>query len=163
MTMIRQHTTRQQTMRRTTMALVLGLLAMLVLTMPAAAGVSWCRTDPVIEVNGRKAHIYISKDANYKAAITGPTVLVVHVPKGSSYRLIEADNGFGFGYAVTFVEDSKLVARTGYVDVRVQAYVPADDSAHAVRVELHPDDPAKLKFNKVGTANMWFATGTARI
>ncbi len=140
----------------------MGLIALLMVAAPASAGVSWCRSDPIIMVDGQVANILVSKDANHKAKITGATLLVVEVPSGSDYRLIDMDNGFGFGYQITFVENSNLVSKNGFVEVRVKVMVPADDSSLPVRVELQPQGKVK-SFNKVGSANEWFATGTARL
>jgi hypothetical protein len=129
----------------------------------ASAGIGWCRTDPLITVNGKTGHVYIDSTESMLSSATGPIQIEVRVPLGSIAAALPLDNGFGRGYAITFVEDPKLFARGSYSEVRVTVYVPAVDGSLPVKVTFHADSPSMDESSKTGTANSWILTGGVKI
>ena len=136
-----------------------GLLA----ARPAAAGISWCRADPLVTVNGRTGHVYVESTKAMLASASGPVRIEIQVPVGASRSAEPLDAGFGYGYAISFVESSRLVARGNYTEVRVVATAPAFDGTLPVRVIFHADSPDLSDSSKTGYANQPLATGTVRI
>lgn len=149
--------------RRFVGAAALGVLALLLLVVPASAGVLWCRTDPVVEVNGFRANVYVSTESSYLSTVNGPVRLDVHVPVGATARLIQTDSGFGQGYTIRFIEDARLHSGKGFVEMIASVYVGSSSSNMPVKVDIVPVDPAKCGVSKRSTANQWIATGTTRI
>jgi hypothetical protein len=129
----------------------------------ASAAIGWCRTDPLITVNGRTGHVYIESSEAMLSSTTGPILVEVRVPVGSVAAAIPLDNGFGRGYTITFVEDPRQFVRGSYSEVRVAVYVPAVDGSLPVKVTFHADSPSLAESNKSGTANNWILTGEVKI
>lgn len=142
----------------------LAMALMLVLQVSSAsAGLGWCRTDPLITVNGKTGHVYVDSSAEMFTSATGPIKIEVLVPVGAIASAVPLDNGFGFGYTITFVEDARLAARGSFSEVRVNAYAPASNGSLPVRVTFHADDPSLTDSVKTGSANQWILTGAVRI
>jgi hypothetical protein len=140
------------------LAIVLLLVAALsVLLSPGAlAARAWCKTDPLIMVDGDLANIFVMSSLTAPLKVTGPTEIVVAVPEGVSARLIFADLGFGRGQVVRFVTDPQLQVTDVGRELRIAVRVPARDAALPVRVEFAPHilgilAPASAE----GLANEW--------
>src|SRR5687768_1966936 len=143
-------------MRRFMMALTLGLLALAVTALPASATKGWCRTDPVVLIGGQVADIFVSGPLTAPLLVTGPNQVIVSVPVGVPAHLVLADLGFGRGTLVEFRESHALRVTDEGVEVRIDVYVPATDSAMPVRVEFAPHVIGILWPSQVeGTANSW--------
>ena len=143
---------------------VLRLLAVLVFAAAAAGSVApeagayrtWCRTDPVVSISGVLVDVYVSGPIEAPTLVTGPTELVVTVPRGVAAWLVVADVGFGRGIRVSFQEAGSLKATDGGIDVRVDVYVPSRDDAMPVLVEFAPRVVGVLApASAEGTANRW--------
>jgi hypothetical protein len=142
---------------------VLCLISVLVFAAAAGAAApeagayrTWCRTDPVISVGGVLVDVYISGPLEAPTLVTGPTELVVAVPRGVVAWLVVADVGFGRGIRVSFAESGALKATAGGIDVRVDVYVPSRDDAMPVLVEFSPRIVGVLApASAEGTANRW--------
>ena len=160
--------TRRSVTRRAALRLLAPLAVALMLVLQAqsaSAGIGWCRSDPLISVNGKTGHVYVESTEEMKVKKSGPIAIVVLVPKGmlASASAVPLDNGFGLGYAISFKEDGRLSARGGFVEVRVAAYAPATDGSLPVRVIFHSDDPSLNDSTKTANANAWIETGTVRL
>jgi len=119
---------RGRTIRRLLSAFTLGLLAVIVLAMPALAGRSWCAKDPIVRLNGADVQIWVAIPEEFVPTVTGPVQVKVYTPVGVSQELIFVDQGFnGFGENVKFSTDEKLTVRAdGSFDVIIKAWVPVD-------------------------------------
>ena len=129
----------------------------------AAAGVRWCRRDPQILVGGHVANVYVSSYNDILDSGTGPTRVVVTVPTGyaATAQVLDQDDGFGYGYAVTFQESAKLgLTRGGAINVGVQVYVPSSKTALPVKVEL-ADAAGTFVGAQQGKVNAWTKVGGA--
>ena len=107
---------------------LLGLLAIAFLLHAQSAGaiLDWCKFDPIVEIGGKRMHVYASGPSDLLEAVTGPTVVEITVPPGVPATLIATDPGFGQGWDVRFAESDKLRVTDRGIEVRVRTYVPAD-------------------------------------
>jgi hypothetical protein len=118
-------------MRRMSMALALGLLALLVLAAPAAASRKWCAKDPIVRLNGAHVGIWVAIPEEFESLVTGAIQVKVITPPGVSQELVFLDDGFnGFGEVVKFTESKDLQIRPdGTFDVMAEVWVPIDRTA----------------------------------
>jgi hypothetical protein len=148
-------------MRRFLFAIPLGLIAMLLLATPALAGVSWCRADPMISLNGKVSNTWVSTPKEkFLERATGPTEVVYTIPAGVEHELIVTDNGFGYGYDVRFIESASMhVNADGSIPVHVAVYVPSSTKM-PVRVEWEPVDGSGVIATVTNTSNKWISFTT---
>jgi len=105
----------------------LSLLALLLLAMPAAAGVSWCRADPIVELNGTEVQIWVAVASEYEHLVSGPIQVAVFVPNKVSKEITFLDTGFnGYGEEVSFKHRGK-VGDDGSFPVEIRVRVPLDN------------------------------------
>ena len=150
---------------RTRLMLVLTLVALAVVaTAPAASAArAWCRTDPIVVIDGTFADVFVSGPLLAPLTVTGPTQLIITVPEGVKTQMILTDLGFLHGYDYEFRQSSDLKKTRRGVEVRVEVYVPASDDSMPVKVEFSPRllgllgvlglNPATVSAE--GTANEW--------
>jgi hypothetical protein len=129
----------------------------------AQAGISWCRTDPLITVNGATGHVYVESIWEMFEYCTGPVKINVDVPKGADASAEPLDNGFGRGYNITFSNGNGLKSRGPFTDVRISARVPCQRQDIPVRVYFHSDDKPQFDATVYGVANEWIHTGAVKI
>ena len=129
----------------------------------AEAGISWCRTDPLITVNGKTGHVYVDSTADMYTSRSGPVEIEVQVPAGAIATAVPLDNAFGLGYTISFREARDLAWRGSYTEVRVAAFAPAADDSLPVRVYFHSDVNPNWDSTKTSVANQWIRTGAVRI
>src|SRR6478735_6864590 len=120
----RRRATRGPSMRRA-LAVMAILLAFSVSS--ADASVGWCRSDPVINVSGDTADVFISAPLDALVKVTGPTQIVVTTPAGVDAALIVSTPGFGRGEIVDFEQSRSLKIRDDSIDLLIQVFVPATD------------------------------------
>ncbi len=85
--------------------MVIATLAILLVatTMQAGAGVSWCRADPIVEIEGNRVQILVGVPAEYTHMVNGPIHTDLKIPSGLAKRVIFTDEGFnGHGERVTW-------------------------------------------------------------
>jgi hypothetical protein len=152
--------------RRRALRLVAGSLlavpAGLRLADPAAAAWTWCRTDPVIKVDGQVLDVFVSSDVAMKDASTGPTKIKIYVPTGSSVGVYATDQGFGDGYSITLATTSTLKKTATSTPIRVEVYVPSSNGGLPVKVDITPRSIGRVKSATAqGWANAWVVARTA--
>lgn len=145
--------------RRTALrsALALAAAPFAVGSRSARAGRGWCRSDPLISINGELADIFVDAWLDAPLDVTGPTEIVVAVPRGVRAALVLAGPGFGKGENVRFVRSRKLKKKKSGIQIGVSVFVPAVEEG-PVGVEFAPRvvgilDPVRAE----GTANRWVA------
>ena len=139
-------------------ALGFAILALGVIGPSASAGVGWCRTDPVVVIDGHPADIFISARFDDLSKVTGPTEVVVSTPVGIDGELAIATAGFGYGEKVTFEESPSLTATSEGFELRIKVRVPALDDAMPIRVEFAPRVVGVLQPDEAeGHANEWIS------
>lgn len=137
---------------------VLAVFALAMTIQSAAAGMGWCRTDPLLLVDGQAVDVVVSGPLDAPLEVTGPTKIEVQVPKGVDAELIISDLGFGYGYDITIVETKKLKQKAFYNEVVVRTYVPANDSSMPVLLEVTPHLLDLLSpYSVEGTSNSWLS------
>ena len=129
----------------------------------AAAGISWCRTDPLITVNGATGHVFVESVKEMFQQTTGPIKINIVVPTDAEASAEPLDNGFGRGYRITFSHDKDLKYRGPYTDVRISARVPSRRGDLPVRVYFHSDTKPQFDTVAYGMANEWIHTGAVKI
>lgn len=136
--------------------LALAALAVALSVQSAAAGRVWCRTDPVVVIDGVLVDIWISSTTDAFLVATGPTRIDVTVPVGTSTATIISDVGFGHGYDIRFLESRALRRTANLLQVWVAVYVPASDRTLPIRVDFAPRIVGILApASAEGTANSW--------
>lgn len=121
------------------------------------AGITWCRTDPIITVNGKKFHVYVLSTQAMFTQRTGPTEIIVKYPQGTTAtgQLLPNDNGFGLGYNLNLQPTSGLSKDGTRFQIKVAVRVGANDSNLPVRMEARRTDGSLLA-SKEAKANNWF-------
>lgn len=145
-----------------------ALLALLSLSMvaapatPAAAGFGWCRSDPIVLIDGHIADIFLTAPLTAPLKVTGPNQFVITTPEGVDAHLILALIGFGRGEVVRFETSPELQRQAnGQIEIEIAAYVPARDSSMPVGLEFAPNIVGLLWPERVeGTANSWLVLRT---
>ena len=109
-------------------ALVVALLtALLVAPQSARAGVTWCRSDPVVRLNGTLVDVQIAIPVEYQLRVIGPTRFEIQTPKGISRSLYLSDPGFNLqGIEVVFVTNQALKVDGQRFQTKVKVTVPID-------------------------------------
>lgn len=157
---------RVRTVRRAVVPILALFFVALVVGVPdVSAGRTWCRTDPVIKVDGQVADIWVSSYTEMNTSATGPVKIVVPIPTGSTGAVYAMDNGFGQGYQISFVKSSSMQRTATHTQVRVQVYAPAKDSTLPVQVDMMPrsqngNTGVLLGASASGTANKWVSLTT---
>jgi hypothetical protein len=103
----------------------------------AGAYRTWCRSDPIVIIDGVLVDIFVAGPLEAYSLVTGPTEIVVSVPPGVDAWLVVSDIGFGQGELVRFEESKALKVRERGIDVKVEVFVPTTEDI-PVRVEFAP-------------------------
>ena len=95
---------------RSRLLLVLTLAAMMFVVMAPAASAAraWCRTDPIVVIDGTLADVFVSGPLLAPLKVTGPTKLIITVPEGVQTHMILTDLGFLRGYDYQLKQSSEL-------------------------------------------------------
>jgi hypothetical protein len=85
-----------------TTALV-AVVAALMMAAPALAGVTWCRSDPIVSLDNDTYQIIVSIPAENVGQVDGALNFNVASPRSVDQELVFTDSGFnGYGEAVNF-------------------------------------------------------------
>jgi hypothetical protein len=142
--------------------LVLVILLAFSSAAPAAASVGWCRSDPVVVVNLTLADVFTSAQFSDLGKVTGPTQIVVVVPRGVIAALATPGVGFGRGEFVTFETSPYLKATLFHVQVIVKVFVPSTDTAMPIRIYFAPRILGLLwPMSAEGHANSWITLASS--
>lgn len=129
--------------KRLSAATILGLMAMLVLAMPALAGRAWCARDPIVTLNGTYVQMWVAIPEEYVKYVNGPIKMTISTPATVDRKVIFLDEGFnGYGEEVKWADlttssggliggllgssQPAKVAADGSFDVVVQSIVPVN-------------------------------------
>ena len=112
---------------RTIFSLVALAAVLAVMATPAGATIGWCKKDPIVDIGGIRTHVYVSSLESILDSATGPTDVVITVPKGVATDLIGTDDGFGYGYNVRFKKSGDLKTTNRGIQIEVEVEVPATD------------------------------------
>jgi hypothetical protein len=161
-----QHADTPATIDRRSALRLLGSAALAAVAAGAAAGRAeaartWCRTDPVVKIDGKVADIWLGSYTELHTAATGPAQIVVSVPKGVSTQLLACDLGFGkYGYTVNFKQDAALTRSATGPQVIVSVYVPSKDASLPLSVSFAPRSSGLAAASASGFVNRWVTLQT---
>src|SRR4051794_27078024 len=85
-------------------AVALAAMAIIGDRQASLAGRGWCRSDPLITIEGVPVDIFCTASFAAPVRVKGPTQIVVSVPAGVSTALVLAGPGFGRGETLRFEE-----------------------------------------------------------
>jgi hypothetical protein len=124
----------------------------------ASASVRWCRSDPIVVIDGYVVDIQVSVPIDQLLKVTGATEIVIITPVGVEVALATPGVGFGYGEHVTFMESaSKRVTGEG-MEIRVKVLVPTSDDSVPVLLQVSPGIVGLLApETNEGVANEWVA------
>jgi hypothetical protein len=89
--------------RQAVAALAFGVLATIIISVPAFAGVSWCRADPIVRIHGYTIQMWVGVPEGYEQHVNGPISFKIDTPPGIERTVIMTDAGFnGYGETVTW-------------------------------------------------------------
>jgi hypothetical protein len=127
-----------------------------------SAGITWCRTDPIITVNGQVFHVYVFATEEMYQLATGPTEIIVKYPQDTiaTGQLLPNDNGFGLGYKLTLQPASGLSQSGDRLKIKLAVRVPASDSSLPVGMEAVLAADGTLLASKTSYANNLFESST---
>ncbi len=115
-------------MKRSIGTVSVALLAVLCLAFPAQGAVTWCKTDPVVQLNSTLVDIQLEIPLEYVPLVNGPTRFEVQTPNSTVRELILSDLGYnGHGTEVIFTDGGGAV-KDSEIPTEIEVYVPIDES-----------------------------------
>jgi hypothetical protein len=116
--------------------LVLGSVAM-----PVRAGKGWCRSDPVVSLNGVNLQFWIAIPLDDQSDVIGSIMITFLAPRSSNLTLVSSDPGFnGFGETVQLASNGSRINPDGSFTVRVSVSVPLRGNDDVpLQVEVVPE------------------------
>lgn len=125
-------------MRRFTLSFMFAALLLVLAVAPAGAwGVTWCRVDPIVLLNGTRVSIYVAVPREYARYVNGPIDVVIRTPAEVSRELVMTDAGFnGYGETVAFRNTDGSVGPFGRFAMVVRVKVPIDYAALGTNAEV---------------------------
>lgn len=128
---------------------------------PAAAGRGWCRSDPVLLIDGVLADLFSAVPLDSVLQVTGPTQIVITTPKDVTISLAIPGLGFGRGEKVSFERSRKLKTTADGIELKIALFVPASDD-FPVEVDFAPRVLGILKPESTqGQTNRWIKMSTS--
>jgi hypothetical protein len=92
----------------------------------AAAGRGWCRSDPVLLIDGVPADLFCTAPLTAPLDVTGPTQIVVTQPPDVAADVLVPDLiGFGRGVQLSFAHAPRLQRTPTGVEVEIAVLAPA--------------------------------------
>lgn len=135
-----------------------GAVGATALGVDAARG--WCRTDPLILIDGELADIFVTAPLEMLLQATGPTEYVVTLPKGVNGTLLLAGPGFLKGEKLRFEHSRKLKKTRSGIQIKVAVHVPAQEDLE-IGLEFAPRILGILNPERAeGFANSWVSLKT---
>lgn len=127
-------------MRRSGVIALLMLLALWLTGIPASAGKGWCRSDPIVRINGADLQVWVAIPIDDLPDVIGPIQIELVVPRGSINEIVYVDDGFnGFGEAFRWAHGDSAVASDGSLTVTARVSVPIRNGRYVpMQVELIP-------------------------
>ena len=106
----------------------------------AGAGRTWCRTDPVVTLDGYYASVYVSARAGEREFNNSTGDFWIEHPRGVvPAKVWEDPNGyFGHGISTSFTANGQLRSVKGAMEVRISCYVPASRDGTRILLEWAP-------------------------
>lgn len=115
-------------MKRFTVCTLITFLAILVLALPGRAALTWCKSDPIVRLDGTLVDITVGIPLEYESLVTGPVRIEVQTPESVERELVLSGPGFN-GYP----EEVRFSDNTGEVEDKqfpatIKVRMPVDKS-----------------------------------
>jgi hypothetical protein len=105
--------------------MMIGVVAVLVMALPAVAGREWCAKDPIVALNGNVVQILVAVPEGMDVDVTGPIHVAIETPEDVTHELLFTDSGFnGFGETVAFESVPGKIKRDGSFKAEIDVTVP---------------------------------------
>ncbi len=115
-------------MRRLLVPILVLLLVTLIPVPHAGATAIWCKSDPVVRLNGTVVDITIGIPLEYIALVDGPVRYEIRTPRSTTRQLLVSGPGFnGYGEEVFFTDGDGVVVNN-QIPTRILVTVPIDES-----------------------------------
>jgi hypothetical protein len=127
----------------------------------ASASVMWCRSDPLVVIDGYLVDVFVSVPIDQVLKVSGATEIIVTTPPGVDIALASPGVGFGYGENMTFAESPALHVTDQGMQIRAKVLVPAAEDSVPVQVQLAPRIVGLLAPTTVeGVSNTWVSQRT---
>jgi len=128
-------------MRRCALIALTALLTLLPFATPVSAGKGWCRSDPIVTLNGVQLQLLIAIPVEEQANVIGPIAVTMVAPKASKMTVVYTDSGFnGFGESINLAANSDRIGIDGTFTVKAILSVPMrGNNFIPMQVEIIPD------------------------
>lgn len=128
-------------MRRFALIAPAALLTLGSVATPASAGKGWCRSDPIVSLNGVQVQFWIAMPVEYQSNVIGPIAITFVAPRASNLALVSSDSGFnGYGEAVQLAGNGSRFNADGSFRVKISVGVPVlGNQSVPLRVEITPE------------------------
>jgi hypothetical protein len=148
--------------RKLSASLCLVLLALVIFAAAASAGVTWCRSDPIVELNGKRVQIWVAVPEQYASQVSGPIQIEINAPAVVNRQLLLTDAGFnGQGESVSFTTNNGTLLPDGSFYMTFIIQVPMNGVYTTVPVHIEVVNPDGSKSYYSGS--QWVVTGTFRV
>lgn len=137
-------------LRRFTTVGIILVLALALNMQLVEAGRLWCKSDPVVTLNGQTVSITVAIPLEYLLLVDGPVIIEIKTPPSVDRQLIVNDVGFLHGSIVTFTDGGGAV-KDELIPVQIDASVSIDSS------RLAPGETVPLQIT-VLTDDLLYAT-----
>ncbi|CAA9380825.1 MAG: hypothetical protein AVDCRST_MAG93-9160 [uncultured Chloroflexia bacterium] len=125
---------------RVVCCIVLTIVALLA-PARASAGVTWCRADPVVSLNGTLVDVWVEIPLEYVHLVNGPVTYDIHTHSSVRRALILNDLGFNVrGSRVRFADHEDLIVEDRQFETTFSVHVPVNTSRLAPGEKI----PARL-------------------
>jgi len=116
-----------------------GAVAAIGFAQNTSAARRWCNMDPIVSIDGKLADIFLASDLKLLLTATGPSIIKIGLPSGSTGKVILSDLGFGLkGYSISFHTDLSLKSTTDHTQLAISVYVPSSDPSLPLTVTFAP-------------------------
>ncbi|MEA2596838.1 MAG: hypothetical protein QOF01_3307 [Thermomicrobiales bacterium] len=128
-------------MRRIAFIAFVALLTFGIGATPVSAGKGWCRSDPIVSLNGVELQFWIAIPEEEQADVIGPISVTLVAPRSSDLTLIYTDPGFsGYGESIQLAGNGDQIAEDGTFTVTATVSVPMRGNQFIpMQVEIVPD------------------------
>ncbi len=115
-------------MRRLLVPILVLLLVTLIPVPHAGATAIWCKSDPVVRLNGTVVDMAIAIPLEYVLLVDGPVRYEIRTPRSTTRELLVTGPGFnGYGEEVVFTNGEGVVV-DNQIPTRILVTVPIDES-----------------------------------
>ncbi len=116
-------------MRRLAVTTIVPLALILALTLPAQARVTWCRSDPIVQLDGVPVAILVDIPQQYLHLVNGAVRVKVRTPKNVQRDTVFTDGGFnGYGESVEFTDLSAEPNQDKRFPSTIEVSIPVEQS-----------------------------------